>query len=483
MTYSLSILTIIWSMCAAVCFTLAAVHVAMWLRGFYKREVLIIIVMATAAGLKVMLEMLMLLTTDVDQYIFIMKLDTILISIVLLSLLWFIRLYLQAGLHWLFGAIVLLRVVELVINFLSPGGAVFSEITALGRLEVFWGESFSYPIGIVHSLKLWSDVGSFLILVFLAQATWEAWHRDRHKRVLVVGGGSILFILLAGTHTAFVDLGIVRMPYMFGFAFLAIVAALTYQLLDEWLRTESDLLVTRQELERLTRAIVLGEVAAGLAHELNQPLSAILSNAQAGRRILAKADPDLVEIGEILGDIVADDKRAGDVVHGLRDMLREQPDESTTVDIESALHKVARLLGGEFSVHDVKVRIDLASSIPAARGGDVQIQQVIMNLLVNAMHAMDASPSSERRIWLSAMSSDDGVRVSVRDQGSGIDEQLTEQLFKPFVPSQNAGLGMGLAICRRIVERHGGRIWVEQTGPSGTELCFTLPFANESKSA
>lgn len=465
-------------MCAAVCFMLAFVHMMLWIRGSYKLDYLIIAVMATAAGCKVILEMLMLLTSDIDQYIYLQKLDNISTFVVLLSLLWFIRVYLQAGSRWLLGVIVLLRVVDLVINFSSPGGAVFSEITAIGQSEAFWGELFSHPIGIVHPMKIWADIASLLILVFLAQATWQAWRRDRRNRAIIVGGSSILFILLAGIHTPLVDIGIIRMPYMMGFAFLAIVAALTYQLLDEWRKTQSDLRHTRRELERLTRAVMLGEVAAGLAHELNQPLSAILSNAQAGRRILAKKDTDLVEIGEIFEDIIADDKRAGDVVHGLRTMLREETEESTAVDIESAIHLVTRILGGEIAAHDVTVSIDSTADIPLARGDGVQIQQVIMNLIMNAIHALDASPRSERRIWLSATASDNGVLVSVRDIGSGIDEQLREQLFRPFVPSQSAGLGMGLAICRRIVERNGGRIWVERSGSSGTEMCFTLPFAN-----
>jgi signal transduction histidine kinase len=470
-------------MCAAACFVFAIVHMMLWLRGSYKPDYLIIAVMATAAGCNVILEMLLLLTTDVDQYIFTMKLDVIAIFLVLMSLLWFIRVYLQAGSRWLLGVIVLLWTITLVSNFFSPGGVVFSEITAIGRSEAFWGESFSHPIGIVHPLKIWSDIASLLILIFLAQATWHSWHRDRHNRAIVVGGSSILFILLAGVHTPLVDMGLIRMPYMIGFAFLAIVAALTYQLLSEWLKTQSDLLQTRRDLERIARAVVLGEVAAGLAHELNQPLSAVLSNAQAGRRILAKKNPDLVEIGEIFEDIIVDDKRAGDIVHGLRAMMREETDESAAVDIDSAIHLVTSILGGEFSVHDVTVTTDLASNIPLVRGDSVQIQQVIMNLLMNAVHALDASPRSKRRIRLSAAASDDGVRVSVLDHGPGIDEQLREQLFSPFVPSQRGGLGLGLAICRRIVERNSGQIWVERTDSSGTEVCFTLPRANGNRHA
>lgn len=455
----------------------------LWWRGSRKIDSLIIAIMATAVGCNVILEMLLLLTTDVDQYIVTMRLGTVAIFFMVMSLLWFIRVYLQAGSIWLLGVIGLLWTTTLILNFFSPGGVVFSELTAIDRSETFWGESFSFPIGIVHPLKILADIASLLILVFLTQATWHSWRRDRHNRAVVVGGSSVLFILLAGIHTPLVDMGLIRMPYMIGFAFLAIIAALTYQLLNEWMATQRDLLKTRRDLDRMSRAVVLGEVAAGLAHELNQPLSAVLSNAQAGRRILKTENPDLVEIGEIFEDIIADDKRAGDVVHGLRAMLRDETDESAPIDIRSAIRFVTKLLHGEFSAHDVTVRIDLAQNIPLARGNKVQIQQVIMNLLMNAVHALDAIRRTERHIRLSAAASNDGVRVSVLDQGPGIDEELLEQLFTPFVASQKGGLGMGLVICRRIVERNGGRIWVERTGPSGTEVCFTLPFANGNRHA
>ncbi len=455
----------------------------LWSHGTRRIDYLIIAFMAMAVGCNVILEMLMLSTIDVDHYNFIVKLGNVPIFFMLMSLLWFIRVYLQAGSRWLLGVIVLIWTSTLIANFLTPSGLVFSELTAIGRAETFWGESFSYPIGIVHPLKVFSDIASFLILVFLLQATWNSWRRDRHGRALVVGGSSVLFILLAGIHTPLVDMGLIRMPYMIGFAFLAIVAALTYQLSTEWLETQRDLQKTRRDLDRMSRAVVLGEVAAGLAHELNQPLSAILSNGQAGRRILDKENPDLVEIGEIFEDIIADDKRAGDVVHGLRAMLREETDESMAVDIDSAIKFVARLLHGEFTAHDVTVKIDLPENVPLARGNKVQIQQVIMNLLMNAVHALEANPRSQRHIRLSAAASDDGVRVSVLDHGPGIDEQLLEQLFTPFVSSHKGGLGMGLVICRRIVERNGGRIWVERTGSSGTEVCFTLPFANGNRHA
>lgn len=465
-------------MCATLCFVFAFLHMVLWWRGTRRIDYLIIVVMATAVGCNVILEMVLLSTTDVDQYIFIMKLGTFAIFVTLMALLWFIRVYLQAGSHWLLGVIALLWTISLITSFLSSDGGVFSELATIGRSETFWGEQFSHPSGIVYPINMWGDVATLLILVYLTQATWRSWRRDRHKRAIIIGGSSILFILLAGVHTPLVDMGLIRMPYMIGFAFLAIVAALTFRLLNEWLETQRDLLQARRDLDRVSRAVALGEVAAGLAHELNQPLSAVLSNAQAGRRILAKNDPDLVEIREIFEDIIADDKRAGEVVHGLRAMLREETDESVPVDICSEIQFVARLLSGEFSARDVTVKMDLAPNIPLAQGSKVQVQQVIMNLSMNAVHALDAKPRSERHIRFSAAASDDEVRVSVLDDGPGFDAHLLDKLFTPFVSSQNGGLGIGLAICRRIVERNGGRIWVERTGSSGTEVCFTLPFAN-----
>jgi len=271
-----------------------------------------------------------------------------------------------------------------------------------------------------------------------------------------------------------------RTPYMISFAFLAIVAALTYQFVSEAERDRVDLQRTRREMERLTRIGMLGEVAAGIAHELNQPLTAILSNAQAARRFLASENPDLDEVRDIVDDIIADDKRAGSVIHGLRAMFNRDETLPDAAHVNDSVRLVSEILTGELRANNVVLKTELAQKLPAVNGDEVQIQQVLMNLILNAMHAMSDTPDHARRIVVQTVPNDDEVLISVADTGPGISADALPRLFDAFYTMQQDGLGMGLAICKRIVERHGGRIWAEANSDAGATFKFGLPTTRDA---
>jgi len=243
------------------------------------------------------------------------------------------------------------------------------------------------------------------------------------------------------------------------------------------LAAERNLQRTRRELERLGRANVLGELVSTLAHELNQPLTAILSNAQAARRFLGSGSPDPLELREILDDIVRDDKRAGEVILRLRLLLSKGSAERTHVAIRDTIQEVLAIAGAELEAQGVSVRQELARDLPEVEADRVEIQQVIMNLLVNAVRAVSASPVGRRELRiLAGRHGADSLLVSIEDSGPGIRADVLPRLFEPFFTTGSHGLGMGLAICRRIVEAHGGRIWGENTA-NGARFSFTLPLA------
>jgi PAS domain S-box-containing protein len=231
---------------------------------------------------------------------------------------------------------------------------------------------------------------------------------------------------------------------------------------------------TRHELERLARVNVAGELVATLAHELNQPLAAILSNAQAARRFLTNPRPDYGEVQAILDDIVRDDKRAGDVIHHLRLLLREGATAREHLELGELVQQVLGLISNEL---DAQGKLALASALPPVAAGRVETQQVLLNLLANATHALAEVPAERREItvWARPQGAD-AVEISVEDQGPGIAADVLPRLFEPFFTTRSAGLGMGLAICRRIVDAQGGRIWAETTD-RGARFCFTLPLA------
>jgi PAS domain S-box-containing protein len=241
-------------------------------------------------------------------------------------------------------------------------------------------------------------------------------------------------------------------------------------------QAEAELHRLRQELGHLNRVATIGELTTSLAHELNQPLTAILSNAQAAQHVL-KADPvNLGEVGEILKDIVEDDKRAGAVIHRLHGLLRKGDVEFTNLDVNELVGEVARLVGGDVARRHVSLRLELAPRLPRVRGDRVQLQQVVLNLVLNGLDAMQESAFGGRALVLrTGPEGPAALRVAVRDFGVGIDETDMDHIFEAFYTTKSAGLGMGLAIARSIVEAHGGRLEAENNPDGGATFSFTLP--------
>jgi two-component system sensor kinase FixL len=240
-------------------------------------------------------------------------------------------------------------------------------------------------------------------------------------------------------------------------------------------QNEEEMQRLRLEAWHADRVARTGAITASLAHELNQPLAAILNNSQAALRFLATGPPDLGEIREILEDIVRDDKRAGAVVSGLRAMLRRQQSQRERIDLPKAIQETMDLLHSELLTHhvDVSVRAEPGCVVLADK---TQVQQVILNLVMNSIEAMESLPARERRLELAVTrSAPDAVQVTVRDNGPGIPQEYVEKLFEAFWSTKPQGLGIGLAICRSILESHGGHIWLANNQPRETALCFTLP--------
>jgi two-component system sensor kinase FixL len=492
----------------------------------------------------------------------------------------------------------------LILNFASAHNGVFVEITALRRIPTFCGETFTVADGVRHPLAWVADVASLLFVIYVVDASVALWRRGGRRRAVVIGGSITLFILAAGIQAPLVDLGILQMPYMVSFAFMAIVVAMGYELglevveagrlsrevkaderrwrsllenvdlavvgvdtvgrvnyvnpflsrllgceresllgwpiedllpererehlrnrlsegiasgprphsqwpllcsngkermiawstvrlfdsgevptgilavgadITERLRAESELQKTEQELEQTMRRGLAGELASALAHELNQPLAAILSNAQAGRRFLAAGNPDLEELREMFEDIARDDKRAGEVIHRLRTMLREGSVDRESCSLNEIVQEVVHLLNSELISHHASARMELEDGLLQMALGRVEIQQVLINLLMNALQAMADSPQEERIVTIQSRRRDGSITVAVRDRGPGIAADRLPSVFEPFVTTKASGLGMGLTICRRLVEAHGGWMDARNHPDGGAEFSFTLP--------
>jgi len=232
----------------------------------------------------------------------------------------------------------------------------------------------------------------------------------------------------------------------------------------------------RLQLTHLTRVALLGQLSGALAHELNQPLTAILSNAQAAQHFLAadRIDPD--ELREILGDIVAADQRAGEVIRRLRALFKKGETQFQLLDANDVVREALDLAHGDLVTRHIEVSTDLAPRLPAVTADRVQLQQVLLNLLINASEAMSANTADERRLTVSTQPlAGGGVEVSVADRGPGIPEDRQPRLFEPFFTTKPQGLGLGLSISRSIVTAHGGRLWSTNNPYRGATFHVALP--------
>jgi C4-dicarboxylate-specific signal transduction histidine kinase len=237
---------------------------------------------------------------------------------------------------------------------------------------------------------------------------------------------------------------------------------------------------TRQELAHFSRVSTLGELAASLAHELNQPLAGILSNAQAARRFLEASPPDVGEVRAIVSDIIDDDRRAGEVIRRMRDMVTPAGSEMVFLDVNTLVRDVAMLVTSDAIIRNVSISFDLAPHAPGVRGNRVELQQVLLNLLVNAMDAVAECPVESRSVIVQTGVTPEGsLLVTVRDAGPGLLPGTEHQIFEPFFTTKPSGMGMGLAIARSIVHGHGGRIGAANDGARGAMFWLTLPVAPE----
>jgi signal transduction histidine kinase len=261
-------------------------------------------------------------------------------------------------------------------------------------------------------------------------------------------------------------------------AIMALQAVLITDLLLERARRrrgETDLQRNREQLAHVTRISTMGELAASLAHELNQPLTAILSNAQAAQRFLNAKPAELKEVDEILEDIVTDNNRAGEVIRRMRALVKKEELDFAPINIVSVINDVVQLVHSDGILRNIRVQIECQDGLPRVRGDRVQLQQVVLNLLINAFDAMKEAIATERNVKVRAKTNGAGtVEVSVRDHGTGLTSNELARIFQPFYTTKREGLGMGLPISRSIIEAHGGRLWAENNADRGATFHFTV---------
>jgi C4-dicarboxylate-specific signal transduction histidine kinase len=233
---------------------------------------------------------------------------------------------------------------------------------------------------------------------------------------------------------------------------------------------------TQTELARVNRVATIGQLTASITHEVNQPLAAARNNLTAALNFVDRTPPDLVEVREALACAVKDNDRASTVVGRLRALMQKAPTQIDSVNANEAVREVLELTHGEALKHGVSVRTQLADGLPLIQGDRVQLQQVVLNLILNAVQAMGAVADGTREVLITTSQTEPNeVCLGVRDTGPGLSAETLPRLFEPFYTTKPGGLGMGLAICRSIIEAHGGRLWATRYEPRGALFQFTIP--------
>jgi signal transduction histidine kinase len=473
----------VWTMVGAASVTLAAVHAVVWVLDRRQRYHLVFCIVGVSAALLARTEYGMAQSASVDDYRYWLRWFYVASCVSTIGLVLFIHLYFGTARAWLGWTVAILRTLVTIGNVAGPATASWRP-TSVDQ-ATWLGQSVSSSSGAaVQPLQWLATLTSLLFLAYVLDATLTLWRKaepDARRKALVVGGAIIGFRLLATLQAQLIVWGVVQMPVMVSPAFLIMLGAMTYEMCREIvasarLQTEAGRL--RDELAHVARVSTLSELSGSLAHELNQPLGAILRNAEAAQMVLAADEPDLHELRAIVSDIHSDDRRAGAIIQRMRGLLKRQALELHHVPLAGLAKDVMAIVRGDALARHVTLECTIPETLPLVLADRVQVSQVLLNLLVNGIDAVCDSRAAARRVALEMRQADERtVEVAVADSGAGIAADMLTKVFEPFVTTKPTGMGIGLAVSRTIVEAHGGRLWAQNDPRSGAIFRFTLPVA------
>ena len=317
--------------------------------------------------------------------------------------------------------------------------------------------------------------GTFYVGVVIL--TVQFW---RSSRIALVAAGCVGLTILSyviSPHGETTFEGVVNT--LIGIAVIVLTTVLIVKVKE---RSREDALREMQvDPAHANRVSTIGQRTASIAHEVSQPITAAVTNAQVGLAWLDRQPPDLDEVRLALDRIVKDGNRAGDIIGRIRGHIKKAPPRKGSFNLNSAVMEVIALAQSELGRNRVSVETRVASRLPAVEADRIEVQQVVLNLILNATEAMSSVGDGPRELSISAEQSEgDRVLVTVRDSGPGIGAEQLDRVFAPFYTTKSSGIGMGLSICRSIIEAHGGRLWVNANQPRGAVFQFTVPAARES---
>jgi len=611
----ISLITVIWSMIASACLTLAAIHLLVWFKNRNAWAYLLFSLIAASTGAYAFCELWMMAARTPAEFANIWKWAHVPGWMLVVSLVGFVQLFLRTGRPWLAWSVCGLRTFSVLLNFLTGQNLNYREITHLQHVA-FLGESVSVAEGVPNPWMLVGQLSLIVFIIFVADASVTGWRRGDRNRALTVGGSIIAITLVSTSQSLLVFWGVVHIPIVVSLSFMGLVAMMGYELIREvirasqldrdlqvseaglreneqrmtlavdatnigiWIRdlarneiwasdkwrelfgftpsepldfdhilrrlhpddrevlqqvltkavagggsyetefrltlpdgglrwisshgqvefdatiqpirirgasrditlhklAEQETQLLRREVAHVGRVTMMGQLASALAHEINQPLGAILRNAEAAELFMQDASPDLEEIRAIVADIRKDDQRAGAVIDRMRGLLKRQPLDTRPLDVGELVGDVGALVRADAATRQVRLVVDVPGDLPPIRGDRVHLQQVLLNVVLNGMDALNGSCGERRISVIASLNGVETVEIAVSDTGSGIPTDKLAHVFDPFFTTKPSGMGMGLPISRTIIEAHGGRLWAENNSSGGATFRFTLPIEEE----
>lgn len=495
----MSWVTIIFTAAASACLTLALIYGLMWWRQRDEWARLLFALASIGTAALAWQDLLVNFARTPAQYNAVNLWSGVSVWIIVVSLAGFVRLYLSAGRMWLLWTVFGLRTMSLVLNFLTGENLYYRKISSLSQLPIFGETVSATALRVPNPWLVVAHLSTCALIIFVVDAAITVWRRGDRAAALSVGGSLVFFFLASAGQTAFIVWGNaqwLQTPSLFSFGIILVMAyelggdalraaQLRRELRASQQRAAMEAQAHRRELAHLLRVSSLGELSSALAHELSQPLAAILSNAEVAEILLARNEIDSDQICHILHDIVADDKRAANVISRLRALLKRGEFHPVALEANDLIKDVLGLVQWELRARQVQAVTDFAAGLPAIRGDSVELQQVLINLILNAVDAMSQTAENARILTIrSRQVAGNQVLISVADTGCGIPSGGEEKLFEPYHTTKSQGLGLGLSLSRSIVAAHGGRLWAENLAPHGATFQFTVPeWQSDSQSA
>ena len=476
-------LNVLWGVVGGILLTLATMSLVLATRKQerFSRGHLLLAVLAVASAGNAAFEMLMANAGTPDQFGALLQAAHIPITMLVIAIPWFVLVMFRAGRPWLAVLANVLWGTAAAINFTLPHSRLYREITHLERVPLLGGAEFTWVSGTTHPAAYLGYLGVFATLVFVVDAAISLWRRDERRRAIIVGACLGTSLAIGLFHSILVESGALRSPYLVSLGFLIIMVAMASELIraaSSAPALERKVQVQQAEVAHLSKTTMLGQVSGGIAHELSQPLNAILNNAESAISFLDRDPPDLTEVRDALAEIAEQDRHACEVVGGFARLVRQGDWKSELVDVNGVVGEVLELAQKDLDRMGIAVSVEPDPGNPRVRGDPVLVAVIVFNLIRNAIEAMSSGEAAERSLTLATRGGDRGVEVVVTDRGPGIPETDRERVFDPFFTTREGGSGLGLAVSRTLAELYGGRI-VATAGPDGrgTSMRLSLPSA------